>query len=56
MFNAEGQAEESLIETFAEQSGLGVEEVLEALTREDVNEAGDMVRITRNLQTILKSL
>ncbi|MGJ8657279.1 MAG: hypothetical protein ACSHX6_12590 [Akkermansiaceae bacterium] len=56
MFNAEGQAEESLIETFAEKSGLEVEEVIEALTREQVNEAGDMVRITRNLQTILKSL
>lgn len=56
MFNAQGQAEESLIETFAEKSGLDVEEVIEALTRENVNEAGDMVRITRNLQTILKSL
>ncbi len=56
MFNAEGQADESLIETFAEQSGLGVEEVIEALTRDSVNEAGDMVRITKNLQTILKSL
>lgn len=56
MFNAAGEVEESLVETFAEKSGLGVEEVLEALTREDVNEAGDMVRITKNLQIILKSL
>ncbi len=56
MFDAEGKAEESLIETFAEKSGLEVEEVIEALTRDKVNEAGDMVRITRNLQTILKSL
>lgn len=56
MFNAEGQADESLIETFSEKSGLSVEVVIEALTRENVNEAGDMVRITRNLQTILKSL
>jgi len=56
MFNAEGQAEESMIEIFAQKSGLDVEEVIEALTREQVNEAGDMVRITKNLQTILKSL
>jgi hypothetical protein len=56
MFNAHGQAKESMIETFAEKSGLGVEEVIEALTRNNVNEAGDMVRITRNLQTIQKSL
>jgi hypothetical protein len=56
MFNAAGQAEESMIETFAEKSGLDVEQVIEALTRDNVTEAGDMVRITRNLQTILKSL
>ncbi|MFT5905436.1 MAG: hypothetical protein ACI9E1_001034 [Cryomorphaceae bacterium] len=56
MFNAEGQAQESMIETFADRSGLDVEEVIESLTRDNVNEAGDMVRITRNLQTILKSL
>jgi hypothetical protein len=56
MFNTEGQAQEAMIETFAEKSGLDVEEVIEALTRENINEAGDMVRITRNLQTILKSL
>ena len=56
MFNEAGEADELLIETFAEKSGLGVEEVIEALTRKDVNDAGDMVRITKNLQTILKSL
>jgi hypothetical protein len=56
MFNAHGQVQESMIETFAEKSGLGVEEVIESLTRDNVSEAGDMVRITRNLQTIQKSL
>ncbi len=56
MFHVDGQADESMVEIFAEQSGLDVEEVLEALTRNHVKEAGDMVRITRNLQTILKSL
>lgn len=56
MYDAGGQTQESMIETFAEKSGLDVEEVIEALTRDNVNEAGDMVRITRNLQTILKSL
>ncbi len=56
MFHADGQVKESLIESFAEKSGLGVEEVIEALTRNNINEAGDMVRITRNLQTIQKSL
>lgn len=56
MFNEAGESDELLIETFSEKSGLGVEEVIEALTRTDVNDAGDMVRITRNLQKILKSL
>ncbi len=56
MFGADGQVEGAMVETFSEKSGLDVEEVLEALTRDHVNEAGDMVRITKNLQTILKSL
>jgi len=56
MFNAEGHADELLMETLAEKSGLDLEEVIEALTRQNVNEAGDMVRITRNLQTIQQSL
>ncbi len=56
MFHADGQVKEAMFETFAEKSGLGIEEVIEALTRNNVNEAGDMVRITRNLQTIQKSL
>lgn len=56
MFNTEGQADESLFENLAESSDIEVEEVIEALTRDNVNDAGDMVRITRNLQTILKSL
>lgn len=56
MFHVDGQVKESLIETFAEKSGLEVEEVIETLTRNNINEAGDMVRITRNLQTIQKSL
>ena len=56
MFNEAGEADERLIETFATKSGLGVEEVIEALTRKDVNDAGDMVRITKNIQIILKSL
>ena len=56
MFNEAGEADELLIENFATKSGLGVEEVIEALTRKDVNDAGDMVRITKNIQIILKSL
>lgn len=56
MFDADGQVEGAMIETFSEKSGLDVEEVIEALSRDHVNEAGDMVRVTKNLQTILKSL
>ncbi len=56
MFNSEGDSDELLIESFAEKSGLGVEEVIEAISRKGINDAGDMVRVTKNLQTILKSL
>jgi len=43
---------DGLFELLAEKSGLSVEEVKEAMTREEVREPGAMVRMVKNLQKI----
>jgi len=43
---------DAVFENLAEQSGLSVEEVTEAMTRKNVREAGAMVRVVKNLQKI----
>lgn len=49
-------SQEQLYETLSAASGLSLEDVQEAMSRQMVHDAGLMVRITQNLQTILKSL
>lgn len=49
-------SQDQLHETLSAASGLSLEDVQEAMTRQMVHDAGLMVRITQNLQTILKSL
>lgn len=51
-----GRLDEGLFEQLAGQSGLKLEEVLEAMTREAVHDAGVMVRMTNHLQLILNTL
>jgi len=52
----DGYLEDGLMERLAEISGLNVEDIQEAMTRTQVNEASLMVKITKNLQQLLKSL
>lgn len=47
---------EGIFEQLAAGTGLPVESVIEAMTRENVREPGVMVRVTRNLQKIDKSI
>ncbi len=56
LFNPDGEAKERLIETLSESSGVSPEEVLEALSSIHSDDSTTVVRITKNLQTILKSL
>lgn len=56
MFNERDEASAALIETLSESSGVSEEEVRESLRRDQHIDAASMVRITKNLQTILKSI
>ena len=47
---------EGIFEQLAEVTGLPVEQVIEAMTREQVHDPGVMVRITRNLQKIYQHI
>ena len=47
---------EGIFEQLAGITGLPVEQVIEAMTREFVHEPGAMVRITRNLQKIYQHI
>ncbi|NWK53988.1 hypothetical protein HW115_00065 [Verrucomicrobiaceae bacterium N1E253] len=51
-----GASQEGIFEQLAEKSGISEEEVIEAMTRENVHEPGVMVRITRNLQKMMQHL
>ncbi len=52
-FNQQGEVDANLIEYLAEASGVPEDQVLEALSRNENVEPAAMVRMTRNLQTIL---
>lgn len=56
MFNEHGEASASLVENLSESSGIPADEVLEALSRDKNIDGQTMVKMTKNLQTILKSL
>jgi len=56
MFNEHGEASASLVENLSETSGVPEDEVLEALSRDENIDGQTMVKMTKNLQTILKSL
>ena len=45
-----------LIDSLSQSSGIELEKVTEAMTRTDVRDASAMVKITKTLQQILKSL
>ena len=47
-----GGQHEGLFEQLAASTNLPVEQVIEAMTRQDIREPGTMVRVTRNLQKI----
>lgn len=51
-----GEHHEGIFEQLAETTGLGVEQVIEAMTRERIREPGTMVRVTRNLQKIYQRI
>ena len=51
-----GISDEGIFEQLADKTGLPVESVIEAMTREQVTEPGVMVRVTQNLQKILKHI
>ena len=51
-----GVSDEGIFEQLSEMSGLPVESVIEAMTREHITEPGVMVRVTQNLQEILKNI
>ena len=55
-FGHDAIAEETLFENLHSSSGLSLELIQEAMTKTQVHDATTMVRITQNLQTILKSL
>jgi len=52
----DGYIEDGLIERLVEISGIGLEEVQEAMTKTSVKDSSVMVRIARNLQHIIKTL
>jgi len=56
LFNDDGEVSPAMVETLAEMSGVSEDNVLEALSRNENIDGQRMVEITRNLQTILKSL
>ncbi len=56
MYNEHGEASASLVENLSESSGVPEDQVLEALSRDENIDGQIMVRMTKNLQTILKSL
>ncbi|MBT8044919.1 MAG: DUF4350 domain-containing protein [Verrucomicrobiae bacterium] len=47
---------QGLFEQISERTGLPLESVIEAMTRQHVREPGVMVRVVKNLQLILKSI
>ncbi|MCP5536577.1 MAG: DUF4350 domain-containing protein [Akkermansiaceae bacterium] len=47
---------EGVFEQLAERTGLPVESIIEAMTRNQVREPGVMVRVVKNLQHILKTI
>ncbi len=47
---------EGIYEQLSEKSGIPIESVIEAMTRQDVRDPGVMVRLIRNLQIIRQSL
>ena len=51
-----GENHEGIFEQLAGITGLPVEQVIEAMSREYVHEPGAMVRITRNLQKIYQHI
>ncbi|WP_309490554.1 DUF4350 domain-containing protein [Oceaniferula flava] len=51
-----GMSHEGIFEQLATASGLPVESVIEAMTREHIHEPSVMVRVTTNLQKILKHI
>lgn len=51
-----GVSDEGVFEKIATMTGLPVESVIEAMTRERITEPGVMVRVTQNLQKILKHI
>ena len=56
MFNEQGEASASLVENLSESSGVPENEVLDTLSRDENIDSQTMVKMTKNLQTILKSL
>lgn len=51
-----GASQEGVFEQLSEKSGLPVEGVIEAMTRERIHDPGVMVRVTKNLQLIRNTL
>ncbi|BDS05649.1 hypothetical protein NT6N_06890 [Oceaniferula spumae] len=51
-----GIGHEGIFEQLADSTSLPVESIIEAMTREHINEPGVMVRVTKNLQIILKNI
>ena len=51
-----GVSHEGIFDQLAEMTGLPIESVIEAMTREKITEPGVMVRVTQNLQKILKHI
>ncbi|MFK7911093.1 MAG: DUF4350 domain-containing protein [Akkermansiaceae bacterium] len=51
-----GEHHEGIFEQLSETTGLSVEQVIEAMTREQIREPGTMVRVTRNLQQIYQHI
>ena len=51
-----GEDQEGVFEQLAETTGLTLEQVIEAMTRNEVREPGTMVRVTRNLQKIYQQI
>ena len=51
-----GEQHEGIFEQLSERADLPVEQVIEAMTREQIREPGAMVRVTRNLQKIYQHI
>ena len=49
-----GMSQEGIFEQLSSTTGLPIDSVIEAMTREHITEPGVMVRVTKNLQKILK--